>query len=150
MPIQQMGFKDLSFQNPSSAQFPAADDSCLPSKEDHFCNFPTQISSPFSSSGVAYTNTFVPMDIKTDQISRDGSAYGDHPDFDQHDLSAETISSFDGEHFACDEDAEVSSCSMNIVVAASCPGVIMNYSAELCVIVVCAHRHFAVTYAEEA
>ena len=116
VPVQQMGFPDLSFQEPSSAQFSAADDSSLPSKKHHLCGSPAQISSPFSSSGAAYTNTFVPMDIKADQIINDSSTNGDHADYDQHDLSAETNSSWDGENFAYDENPEVSRCFMIFVV----------------------------------
>ena len=111
-PVQQMGFTDLSFHKPSSAQCVIAKDSSVPSKEDHLYSSPARMSSPINSSEAAYTNTFVPVDTKADPISKDSSAYGIHADVDQHCLSAETNSSWEGETFAYDKNAEVSSCVM--------------------------------------
>lgn len=144
VPVQQAGLCDLSFQEPSSAQFPVTEDSSLPSKEHHLCSSRAQISSPFSSSEALYTNTFVPMDVKADQISKDSSVYGDHPGYDQHDLSAETNSSFDGEHFAYDEKAEVSSCLIFFMVAAVLSCCHNGHICSICPTVVCACCHIAV------
>lgn len=123
VPVQQMGFADLSFQTPSSVQFSVFDDSSLQSKKNHLCSSPAQISSPFSTSGAAFTNTFVPMDIKADQIINDSSTNGDHADYDQQNLSAETNSSWDSGKFAYVENPEVSRCFM-IFCGSWCPGLL--------------------------
>ena len=126
VPVQQMGFNDLAFQDiPSSAQFSAADGTSLPNKEHHLCSSPAQISSPFSSSEAAHTNTFVPMDIKADQVSKNGSVYGEHVEY----------SSGDGEQFVYEETAEVSSCFTNF--SSSCPIAGMGFSVKLSIVVVC-------------
>ena len=115
VPVQHMGYNEFPFQKHATAQDPVADDSFLSNQELHLANCPAQLSSPFSSSEAAYTNTFAPSDIKSDQVSRDSSDYEDHPDYDQHDLSVEANSSLDGAHFAeyGEQDAEVSSQTMS-------------------------------------
>lgn len=111
MTVQHMGHTGSPFQKYSSAHVSAPQESLYPGHELYLCNSPAQLSSPFSSAEVVYTNTFIPIDVKSDQVSKDSSAYDNHPDYDQHELSAETASSLDGVHFAQDDEQDAEVCS---------------------------------------
>ena len=127
-----MGNQGSPFQKYSSAHVSAAQESLLPGHELYPCNSPAHLSSPFSSSEVFYTNTFVPIDVKSDQVSKDSSAYDNHPDYAQHELSAETASSLDGVHFAQgdEQDAEVCSlfCAFFVAVYCRCASIAVDSS----------------------
>lgn len=100
-----MAFKGSPFQKYSAAQ-----ESLQLGHNLYICNSPVQLRSPFSSSEAAFTNTFVPIDVKSDQQSKDSSAYDNHPDYDQHKLSGET-SSLDGAHFCDGDEHDAEVCS---------------------------------------
>lgn len=110
VPVQHTDYSALPFLKPSSTQHSGDGDKSTITKASHLGTSPMQINSPLVSSEAAYFNTFVPVQFKSDQVSRDSSAYEDSHDYGR-DVSADTRSSLDGKYFAYDEQIanEVSS-----------------------------------------